>query len=239
MPVQESTDHTIAPKSILRHRPIGEKTTTIPVAQRASRPHAREVGSDVPQWKRSTKNKEGQQWASPSHVRFSPAPGMKTPARVSRTPMPVSNPQRLKRTTAFQAHPLLFLGLGMLVMLTVWMLLNAAYGWVTTTLDDLHYGRPRTFQTDAWVGHNEQTGVPSHFIVLNLNRHLEIIEIAGSDPAHTHIYTGPQLSGPHDDVTPGTVRFVTPPGKKYPNMILLVGETQVSYLNAGATFVPQ
>ena len=29
-------------------------------------------------------------------------------------------------------------------------------------LDDLHYGRPRTAQLDAWVGHNEAAGTPTH-----------------------------------------------------------------------------
>jgi hypothetical protein len=138
-----------------------------------------------------------------------------------------------------QLHPLLLLGLGMLSMLIVWTMLSAVTGWVRITLDNLQYGRPRTFQTDAWVGHHEQTGLPSHFIVLNLHRHIDIIEIQGSDPSHTRIYPGPQLSGTQDALTPATVRFVTPRGKKLPNMILLVGSSQLTYLNTGQAFVPQ
>jgi hypothetical protein len=54
----------------------------------------------------------------------------------------------------------------MLTMLILWVSLGALFGWLNIFMDDLHYGRPRTFQTDAWVGHNEQTGTPSHFIVI-------------------------------------------------------------------------
>ncbi len=73
---------------------------------------------------------------------------------------------QIERETAVvrhHVHPLLYLGVGMLGMLVLWMLLSAALGWFNTTLDDFRYGRPRTFQTDAWVGHNEQNGVKSHF----------------------------------------------------------------------------
>lgn len=50
--------------------------------------------------------------------------------------------------------------------------------WVSTMLDDLHDGRPCTFQTDAYVDHNEVLGIPSHFIALNLYGRLKVIELA-------------------------------------------------------------
>ncbi len=147
--------------------------------------------------------------------------------------------QRAKHWTLFQAHPLLLLGLGMIGMLLLWVVLSSVWSWAGVTLDDLHYGRPRTYQTDTWVGHNEQTGHPSHFIALNLNGRVEIIEIAGGDPTHTRIYPGPQLYGTLGELTPVTIRFVTPSGKKYPNMIVLFGGSQLVYLNVGGTFILQ
>ncbi len=42
--------------------------------------------------------------------------------------------------------------------------------WGTLWLDDLRYGRPRTTQLSAFVGHHEPQGQPSHFVALNLNR---------------------------------------------------------------------
>ncbi len=35
--------------------------------------------------------------------------------------------------------------------------------WGNTTWNDLHYGRPRTFQADAFTGYEPGT-TPSHFI---------------------------------------------------------------------------
>jgi hypothetical protein len=96
----------------------------------------------------------------------------------------------------------------MIAMLLLWTILSAIFAWVTIALDDLHYGRPRTFQMDAVVGHGDSPSNPSHFIALNLNRHIEIIEISGGDAAHTHIYNGPQLYRMNDDLVPVTVKFV-------------------------------
>jgi hypothetical protein len=126
----------------------------------------------------------------------------------------------------------------MIVMLLLWTVLSAIFGWVTTVLDDIHYGRPRTFQTDAWVGHNEQTGIPSHFIAINLNRHLEIIEIAGGDAAHTHIYTGPQLYGANDDLAPVTLKFIDVNGDHKPDMLVSFQGSRLVFINDQGGFRP-
>jgi len=41
----------------------------------------------------------------------------------------------------------------------------------------------------------------------------------------------------HDDLAPVALRFVTPPGKKYPNMIVQFGGSQLIYLNENGTFL--
>lgn len=246
MPVLESQDNKIAPKSILRHRPIddpvGSPSSAFPVAQRrASRTHKNAtLIDDIPEWKGATTTTKRQK-GSPTQVAKFPVAsgGAKTARRFSRPRVHLSKPAGSKQWGLIQAPPWLYLGLGMIVMLLLWMLLSAAFGWFTTTLDTIRYGYPRTYQVDAWVGHHEETGKPSHFIALNLNRHIEIIEIAGDDPSHTRIFNGPVLYGAHDDLTPVTLRFVTPPGKKYPNMIVQFGGSQLIYLNENGTFLSQ
>jgi hypothetical protein len=114
--------------------------------------------------------------------------------------------------------------------LILWTALSAVTGWFTTVLDDIHYGRPRTYQTDAWVGH-EQSGSPSHFIAINLNRHIEIIEFPGGDAAHARIYMGPQLFGENDDLVPVTLRFVDVNGDKKPDMIASFQGSRVIFIN--------
>src|SRR5947209_17423602 len=75
-------------------------------------------------------------------------------------------------------HWLFFVGIGMLFALVFVVLGHLALAWISITWDDLHYGRPRTFQVDAFVGH-ETTGIPSHFIALNLHGRIEVIEFPG------------------------------------------------------------
>ena len=77
----------------------------------------------------------------------------------------------------------------------VWLALSWLVPWWQVTRDDLVYGRPRTFQVDAVVGHGDSAAHPSHFLVLNLSRQIEVIEFPGGDSAHAKIYTGPTLIG--------------------------------------------
>jgi hypothetical protein len=64
----------------------------------------------------------------------------------------------------------------MMVMFVLWVLGNMLINWWNITQDDIHYGRPRTFQIDQRVGHNDEQ-TPSHFIAINLNRRIEIIDL--------------------------------------------------------------
>jgi hypothetical protein len=79
-------------------------------------------------------------------------------------------------------HWLLRLGLALSLLLLSWLLLTEAATWTQHSLDTLHYGYPRTYQTDAVVGHGDSPAHPSHFIALNLDGHLEVIELAGAVP---------------------------------------------------------
>lgn len=233
MPVLESTENVdIAPKSIIRHRPIGEAAgkkvtrdtlTEAPVVQRASRPRPADVEHEVAEWKRSEPVP-----APRRSERIKPSAPLKDTA-----PAPRSLPRRWNG----RVHPLLYLGVGMMAMLLLFVLISAFVGWLNTTLDDIHYGRPRTFQTDAFVGHNEN-GVPSHFIAINLNRHIEVIEMPGGDASHARIYLGPQLYGPNDDLTPVTLRFLDVNNDHKPDMIISFQGTRVVFINDQGGFRP-
>ena len=235
MPVLESTDK-IAPKSILRHRPIGDsptgKTTDLPptvspIAQRASRSRAVDVDEPVVEWQHSGDAKNAR--AAAKRVTTAPKTLLHIPHPKTRL---------VKSRNIRRAHPLFYLGIGMLAMLVFWLLLSAVVSWFTTTLDDLRYGRPRTFQTDAWVGHNEQTGMPSHFIAINLHRHIEIIEIPGGDASQTRIYTGPQLYGVSDDLVPVTLNFIDVNGDHRPDMLVNFQGSRIVYINDQGQFRP-
>jgi hypothetical protein len=123
----------------------------------------------------------------------------------------------------------------MLLMLAVVLIGHAILDQLAIAWDDLHYGRPRTFQIDAYVGHEPGTE-PSHFIVLNLHGHVEIIELAGGDPAHTRIYAGPQLYGPGADLIPVTIAFSDPAHTHHPDLVLVFQQTHIIFYNRHGTF---
>ncbi len=135
------------------------------------------------------------------------------------------------------SHTLAPLGSGMLVALLAVLVGQALFAWCATTWDDLHYGRPRTYQTDAFVGH-EAGQTPSHFLVLNLHGRIEILELPGGDPTKTKIYLGPQITGSGADRVAVTLEFVDPHHTQYPDMVVQFQGTQVVFQNVHGTFQP-
>jgi len=243
MPVLESTDE-ITPRSVLRHRPIGIKTatsgtesilptSTTPVAQRASRvrPGNTDVAEDVSEWQRGEADviRADRKTTKPQQVKTT---SQKMPK------VPNSGLIRNKQKSWQGAHPLLYLGVGMIAMLALWTLLTSAISWWNITWDDLHYGRPRTFQIDASVVHNETTGTPSHFIAINLNGRIEIIEFPGGDGSKARIYLGPQLYGTGDDLIPVTLSFADVNGDHLPDMIIHFQSSRIVFINDQGGFRP-
>ena len=106
------------------------------------------------------------------------------------------------------------------------------------TQDDWHYGRPRTFQIDAVVGHNDSPSHPSHFIAMNLNRRVLIIELPGGDSSKAKIFNGPVLIGPGQDLAPVTLTFQDVNGDGLVDMIVNVQDAHFVYINAKGTFLP-
>lgn len=135
-------------------------------------------------------------------------------------------------------HWLFFTGVAMLVMVLGWIGLSALGSWWQTTQDDWRYGRPRTYQTDAVVGHHDSAVNPSHFIAMNLKRHIIIIEIPGGDVARSVVYNGPTLLGPGQDLTPVTLSFQDLNHDGQPDMLVNIQGNQFIYLNQHGTFVP-
>ncbi len=133
------------------------------------------------------------------------------------------------------SHTLAPLGSGMLVALLAVLVGQALFAWCATTWDDLHYGRPRTYQTDAFVGH-EAGQTPSHFLVVNLRGHIEILEQPGGDPTKTKIYLGPHIAGVGADLVPVTVQFVPSQQPQHPDMVVQFQGTQVLFHNLNGGF---
>lgn len=229
MPVLETTDK-VAPRSVIRHRPIhgGDERDALlvtPVAWRAHRP--------LPGMVQTADDEEAS--SAPAAVPTSqPSAGKGKGSSAT----PLRTAQTRQQARRGRAHPLLYLGLGMLLMLALWVGLTQTLTWATNAVNTVKYGYPRTYQVDAFVGHNESAGTPSHFLAINLHGRIEVIELPGGDATHARIYVGPQLYGPGSDLVPVTLQFADVTGDHKPDMILSVQGTRIVYLNDQGGFRP-
>jgi hypothetical protein len=112
------------------------------------------------------------------------------------------------------------------------------FNWWQVWQDDLHYGRPRTFQIDAVVGHNDSDAHPSHFVAINLDRHVQIIEFPGGDSSKAKIYIGPVLVGDGQDLAVVTLSFKDVNGDGKPDMIVSVQSSRFVFINDNGAFRP-
>jgi hypothetical protein len=136
-------------------------------------------------------------------------------------------------------HWLLILGIGMIIALLLWAFLNALSTWWTNHQLDATYGMPRTYQTDQVVGHSDSTDHPTHFIFMNLNGHMLIIELPGGDSSHAKIYSGPQIFADNPSSVPVTGEFKNVNGDGKIDLIVHIGDQRIIYLNTGTDFKPQ
>ncbi len=178
------------------------------------------------------------------HVRY-----VDIPKRSSRQKLPPPHQQPERYTEEVEAlpkakqhkrsiHPLLYLGVGMLAMAALFLLLSSAANWIQTTKDDLTYGRPRTFNIDAVVGHNDSPANPSHFIAINLYRHVQVIEIPGQDSTKERTFQITTLFGDGEDLTPVTLSFRDLLGNGKLDMLIHIQNTTIAMINDNGTFRP-
>jgi hypothetical protein len=140
---------------------------------------------------------------------------------------------------ARRLHWSFLLGLGMLTMLGLWAASAAVLNWWNSHQLDSAYGMPRTYQTDQVVGHADSTDHPTHFIAVNLNSRITIIEIPGGNSQHARIYSGPALYADNGNSIPVTLEFKDANGDGKVDMIVHVGDQSIVYLNDGTQFKPQ
>jgi hypothetical protein len=143
-------------------------------------------------------------------------------------------PARAEKTVEARAVMLIAGAAALLVAL--YAVVSAAVEWTQIKLDDLQYGRPRTMQMDAYVGHAETEGVPTHFVGMNLNRRVTILEMPGGDSSKVNTIMGPYLFGQGEDLTPVTLSSSDINSDGLADLLVSVKNEQLLYLNDGASF---
>jgi hypothetical protein len=122
------------------------------------------------------------------------------------------------------------------ILVVGFFLVSNVTHWWSTWQDDMTYGRPRTSQSDAWVGHNEQTGSPTHFIAQNLNHQVVVFEIPGGDALKTRVIQGPPLYFKDSELAPVTLSFKDVNADGHVDMIMSVEGQQFVYINDNGNF---
>jgi hypothetical protein len=133
-------------------------------------------------------------------------------------------------------HWLLYIGVGMIFMLALYVGLQWLGTWWTEHQLDATYGFPRTYQVDAIVYPGDTSDHPSHYIFLNLNGTVEIIELPHGDAAHARIYKGPTLFSDNADLIPVTGEFKVVNSKT--EMLVHIQDQTIVYINDGTQFKP-
>ena len=149
------------------------------------------------------------------------------PAR-GRTPLAMPDPSRILTTVLLIGALTIVLYLG----------ITSLVARVQVQLDDMQYGRPRTTQLDAAVGHNEAGGTLTHFTVMNLNRRVTIIEFPGGDVTKPQVIVGPTLNGRDDDLRVIKLRVEDINGDDKPDLTVQVKDERLVYINDGNAFRP-
>ncbi|HEV2457379.1 MAG TPA: hypothetical protein VGS80_03370 [Ktedonobacterales bacterium] len=167
-----------------------------------------------------------------------PVPAVTTTRRAPPREAVEEDDAPLPRARRLRWSGLVYLVVGLLALSAGWLLLNDVGWWWQTTQNDWTYGRPRTFQIDAVVGHHDSAANPSHFITVNLNQRLIIIEFPGGDPAHAAVYSGPLLVGPGEDLAPVTLSFRDVTGNGKLDMIATIDGTAIVFINDNGGFRP-
>jgi hypothetical protein len=103
-------------------------------------------------------------------------------------------------------------------------------------IDDLRYGRPRTTQISAFVGHNEASGQPTHFVAMNLNRRVVVIALPGGDSTQAQTLQGPYLFGANEHLTPVHLRVTDVNQDEMADLIISVKNEEIIYMNTGENF---
>ncbi len=134
-------------------------------------------------------------------------------------------------------HWLLILGIGMALMFGLSAGLIWVSNWWSEHQLDATYGFPRTYQVDAVIYAGDTSDHPSHYIFLNLNGTVQIIELPHGDSAHARIYKGPTIFSDQAALMPVTGEFKNVGGKI--EMLVHIQNQVIIYVNDGTQFKPQ
>ncbi len=153
--------------------------------------------------------------------------------------MPIIPPAYRSATAALPGiRPVLVAGGALTLAVGLFVAASMVVNWTQIKLDDMTYGNPRTTHLDALVGNGDSAAQPTHFIALNLNRQVSILELPGGDISKAVAITGPYLFGDGEDLTPIKLQVADINGDSKPDLLVTVKNEQLAYINDKGNFRP-
>jgi hypothetical protein len=139
-----------------------------------------------------------------------------------------------------RVHWLVYVGIVLFIGIVGWLGFTSLGQWWQGKQDDWTYGNPRTFQTDAVVGHNDSNSNPSHFIAENLKGKIIVVEYPGGDPSKGRSYVITTIPDNQGN-PPVKVKFQGLTGDGRLDMIVEIGDpgstVSIFLFNNGQQFV--
>lgn len=133
-------------------------------------------------------------------------------------------------------HWLVISGLSMIALLLLWVGLSWLSSWWNQRTLDATYEFPRVSQADAVVYPGDSAQHPSHYLFLNLQGTVLIIELPHGDSAHARTYKGPTIFADNPDSVPITGEFRVVNGKI--EMLVHIQNQVILFLFDGKQFQP-
>ncbi len=160
------------------------------------------------------------------------------PQRLRRQRLTGNAPSQQQRApTRRRKHWSVYLVTGMATMTALVIGLYSLGSWWQHVQDDWIYGMPRTYQTDAVVGHNhDSSSHPSHFLAVNLKGSIEVFELPAGDPTKVRVFFGPMISGEGADQLVVIISFTDSDHDGTPDLVLHYGDSEEVLYNKGGTF---
>lgn len=134
-------------------------------------------------------------------------------------------------------HWLVISGLSLLTFVLLWWLLTLAVNWWTQNQLNATYEFPRISQADEVVYPGDTAAHPSHYLFLNLQGTVLIVEFPHGNAARARVYQGPTIFSDQADQVPVTGEFRVVNGRI--EMLVHIQNQIILYIFDGTQFKPQ
>ncbi len=171
-------------------------------------------------------------WALPSQrsaIRYTDTQGRDVIEQGDRRLVIQRTPRQKRRVSR-----VLFVGIGMLAMLAIWLAVQALTAAVQAHNLDAQYGYPRFWQTDQVLGlDHDSPRHQTHLVLQNVNGHVFLLVLPAGDVSKALMYSVANLYGDDAANWPVTATFADVNHDGKIDVLVHIDDQQAVFLNTG------